>query len=77
MRTILRKSGDAKQQPVATLGKFVRVVRTEHCFLLFEDLVKRDKWLQCLEVCFSQLFLPLNSDSFGIMLGNGVMGCWG
>nr|XP_023905927.1 pentatricopeptide repeat-containing protein At4g39620, chloroplastic-like [Quercus suber] len=33
-----------------TLNKYVKVVRTEHCFLLFEQLGKSDKWLQCLEV---------------------------
>ena len=37
---------------VKTLDKYVKVVRCEHCFLLFEELGKSDKWLQCLEVFF-------------------------
>nr|GMC60157.1 pentatricopeptide repeat-containing protein At4g39620, chloroplastic [Ipomoea batatas] len=39
-----------KKPLVATLNKYVKMVRTEHCFLLFEELGKSDKWLQCLEV---------------------------
>jgi len=35
---------------VKTLDKYVKVVRCDHCFLLFEELGKSDKWLQCLEV---------------------------
>lgn len=54
MKFILSKSdGDErnKQQPLVTrLNKYVKVIRTEHCFLLFEDLGRKDKWLQCLEV---------------------------
>ncbi|XP_074571120.1 uncharacterized protein LOC141827703 [Curcuma longa] len=50
VRQILRKSGERNEPVVVTLSKFVRIVRTEHCFLLFEELGKRDLWLQCLEV---------------------------
>ncbi|XP_042430524.1 pentatricopeptide repeat-containing protein PPR5 homolog, chloroplastic-like isoform X1 [Zingiber officinale] len=50
VRQILRKSGDRNEPVVVTLSKFVRIIRTEHCFLLFEELGKRDLWLQCLEV---------------------------
>ncbi|URE03601.1 PPR repeat [Musa troglodytarum] len=50
VRVVLRKSGDGKEPLVVTLSKFVRVIRTEHCFLLFEELGKGDNWLQCLEV---------------------------
>lgn len=54
VKFILSKSdGDErnKQQPLVTrLNKYVKVIRTEHCFLLFEDLGRKDKWLQCLEV---------------------------
>lgn len=52
VRTILRKSSEEKKPLVVTLGKYVRVLRTEHCFLLFEELGKGDNWLQCLEVRF-------------------------
>lgn len=44
------KSFTDKVPLVRTMDKYVRIVRTEHCFLLFEELGKRDKWLQCLEV---------------------------
>lgn len=35
---------------MTTLNKYVKFVRTEHCFMLFEELGKADNWLQCLEV---------------------------
>lgn len=47
---VLMKSFTDKVPLVRTMDKYVRIVRTEHCFLLFEELGKRDKWLQCLEV---------------------------
>ncbi|PKA64369.1 Pentatricopeptide repeat-containing protein [Apostasia shenzhenica] len=50
VRILLRKASDLKYPLVSTLNKYVTTVRTEHCFLLFEELGKRDKWLQCLEV---------------------------
>ncbi|XP_073010058.1 uncharacterized protein [Typha latifolia] len=50
VRVLLRKTGDGKEPLVSTLNKHVKLVRTEHCFLLFEELGKRDGWLQCLEV---------------------------
>ncbi|XP_058084619.1 pentatricopeptide repeat-containing protein PPR5 homolog, chloroplastic [Magnolia sinica] len=49
VRVLLRNSSDEK--PLAsTLSKYVKIIRTEHCFLLFEELGKRDQWLRCLEV---------------------------
>ncbi|KAK1302987.1 Pentatricopeptide repeat-containing protein [Acorus calamus] len=50
VRLLLRKSSDEKQTLSSTLNKYVKVVRTDHCFLLFEELGRRDNWLQCLEV---------------------------
>ncbi|KAG6604006.1 Pentatricopeptide repeat-containing protein, chloroplastic, partial [Cucurbita argyrosperma subsp. sororia] len=49
VRGVIRKFSD-KEPLLKTLDKYVRVMRTEHCFLLFEELGKKDKWLQCLEV---------------------------
>ncbi|KAJ4975444.1 hypothetical protein NE237_000550 [Protea cynaroides] len=49
VRTLLRNFSDEKPL-VSTLNKYVKLIRTEHCFILFEELGKRDKWLQCLEV---------------------------
>ncbi|KAK6150467.1 hypothetical protein DH2020_015399 [Rehmannia glutinosa] len=49
VRLIVRNCTD-KQPLVNTLNKYVKFVRTEHCFLLFEELGRSDKWLQCLEV---------------------------
>ncbi|KAK9135650.1 hypothetical protein Syun_014980 [Stephania yunnanensis] len=49
VRRILGDFSD-KKPLVNTLNKYGRVVRTQHCFLLFEELGKTDKWLQCLEV---------------------------
>ncbi|KAK7358927.1 hypothetical protein VNO77_00868 [Canavalia gladiata] len=49
VRLLTRKISD--KEPLAkTLNKYVKLVRTEHCFLLFEELGRNDKWLQCLEV---------------------------
>ncbi|TVU28523.1 hypothetical protein EJB05_20044, partial [Eragrostis curvula] len=50
VRSLLRRTGGGKERLVAVLDRHVRVVRTEHCFLLFEELGRRDGWLQCLEV---------------------------
>lgn len=50
VRTLMRNINDRKPL-TTTLDKYVKVVRTEHCFLLFEELGTSDKWLQCLEVC--------------------------
>lgn len=50
VRSLLRRTGGGKERLVAVLDRHVRVVRTEHCFLLFEELGRRDAWLQCLEV---------------------------
>lgn len=49
VRSIVRNISD-KQPLLTTLNKYVQFVRTEHCFLLFEELGRSDKWLQCLEV---------------------------
>ncbi|KAK9670513.1 hypothetical protein RND81_13G206400 [Saponaria officinalis] len=49
VRSILRNFRD-DEPLVKTLNKYVRFMRTEHCFMLFEELGKLDKWLQCLEV---------------------------
>ncbi|OWM82270.1 pentatricopeptide repeat-containing protein At4g39620, chloroplastic isoform X2 [Punica granatum] len=49
VRVLLRKFTD-REPLVKTLNKYVRIVRTEHCFLLFEELGKSEKWTQCLEV---------------------------
>ncbi|KAI4317212.1 hypothetical protein L6164_025102 [Bauhinia variegata] len=49
VRLLMRKFTD-KEPLLKTLNKYVKMVRTEHCFLLFEELGKNDKWLQCLEV---------------------------
>ncbi|XP_061991405.1 pentatricopeptide repeat-containing protein At4g39620, chloroplastic [Rosa rugosa] len=49
VRMLIRSFSD-KEPLVKSLNKYVKIVRTEHCFLLFEELGKSDKWLQCLEV---------------------------
>ncbi|XP_027367965.1 pentatricopeptide repeat-containing protein At4g39620, chloroplastic isoform X2 [Abrus precatorius] len=49
VRHLTRKISD-KEPLVKTLNKYVKILRTEHCFLLFEELGKEDKWLQCIEV---------------------------
>ncbi|CAI9109295.1 OLC1v1009097C1 [Oldenlandia corymbosa var. corymbosa] len=49
VRVLMRNFND-NQPLTATLNKFVKVVRSEHCFMLFEELGRTDKWLQCLEV---------------------------
>ncbi|XP_050137777.1 pentatricopeptide repeat-containing protein At4g39620, chloroplastic-like [Malus sylvestris] len=49
VRTLMRSFSD-KEPLLKTLNKYVKIVRTEHCFMLFEELGKTDKWLQCLEV---------------------------
>lgn len=49
VRVLMRKFS-GREPLVKTLDKYVRVVRTEHCFLLFEELGRTDKWTQCLEV---------------------------
>lgn len=47
---MLLRNFDDKKPLLLTLNRYVKFVRVEHCFLLFEELGKRDKWLQCLEV---------------------------
>jgi hypothetical protein len=53
---VLMRNMNGKEPPLRALSKYAKVVRTEHCFLLFEELGKSDKWLQCLEVCFYNSF---------------------
>ncbi|XP_055833362.1 pentatricopeptide repeat-containing protein PPR5 homolog, chloroplastic [Solanum dulcamara] len=48
--TLVMRNFSDKKPLVSTLDKYVKFVRTEHCFLLFEQLGKTDNWLQCLEV---------------------------
>lgn len=65
VRLIVRSFSD--REPLAkTLNKYVRIVRTQHCFLLFEELGKSDKWLQCLEVtlCLSVFSLWVSERLF-------------
>ncbi|KAJ4761523.1 Pentatricopeptide repeat-containing protein [Rhynchospora pubera] len=50
VRQLLRRTQGGKETIVSLLNKNVRVIRQDHCFLLFEDLAKRDGWLQCLEI---------------------------
>ncbi|KAF7834235.1 pentatricopeptide repeat-containing protein [Senna tora] len=50
VRLLMRNFSDNKEPLLNTLNKYVKFVRTEHCFLLFEELGNDDKWLQCLEV---------------------------
>ncbi|GMY11277.1 pentatricopeptide repeat-containing protein At4g39620, chloroplastic [Fagus crenata] len=47
---VIMRNRSGKEPFLKTLNKYVRVVRTEHCFLLFEELGRSDKWLECLEV---------------------------
>ncbi|KAF6149273.1 hypothetical protein GIB67_026129 [Kingdonia uniflora] len=49
VRMVLRNFSDEKPL-ISTLNKYVKLIRTEHCFILFEELGKTDRWLQCLEV---------------------------
>jgi hypothetical protein len=54
VRFFLRRTSGGKERLVAVLDRHVKVVRTEHCFLLFEELGRRDGWLQCLEVSMAK-----------------------
>lgn len=54
---VMMRNMNEKEPLLKTLNKYVKVVRTEHCFLIFEQLGKSDKWLQCLEVCFYNTLL--------------------
>lgn len=58
VRFFLRRTGGGKDRLVAVLDRHVKVVRTEHCFLLFEELGRRDAWLQCLEVSTPKRLTP-------------------
>lgn len=58
------RSFSDKEPLLKTLNKYVKIVRTEHCFMLFEELGKTDKWLQCLEV--SSIFFLFCNFSFWV-----------
>ncbi|CAI0554617.1 unnamed protein product [Linum tenue] len=47
---VMVRSFTEKEPLSKTLNKYVRLVRTQHCFMLFEELGRKGKWLQCLEV---------------------------
>ncbi|EPS58459.1 hypothetical protein M569_16353, partial [Genlisea aurea] len=49
VRSVMRNFTDS-QPLTSTLNKYVKLLRTAHCFLIFEELGKSDRWLQCLEV---------------------------
>jgi len=68
VRSLMSRISD-REPLVKTLDKYVKVVRCDHCFLLFEELGKSDKWLQCLEVVliWSFSFCVLLED-FGLFL---------
>lgn len=59
VRVILRNFSD-KEPLLSTLNKYVKLLRTEHCFMLFEELGKSDNWLQCLEVRIYGFFFKFN-----------------
>ncbi|CAH9109683.1 unnamed protein product, partial [Cuscuta europaea] len=47
----LRIKNLTEKKPLScTLNKYEKMVRTEHCIILFEELGKSGQWLQCLEV---------------------------
>nr|CAB3451103.1 unnamed protein product [Digitaria exilis] len=77
VRSLLRRTAGGKERLVPVLDRNVRVVRTEHCFLLFEELGRRDAWLQCLEVDI--LFKDLDESivSPDIYTYNGVIDAYG
>ncbi|OIT18668.1 pentatricopeptide repeat-containing protein, chloroplastic [Nicotiana attenuata] len=60
--TLLMKNFSDKKPLVSTLNKYVKFVRTEHCFLLFEELGKTDNWLQCLEELVQKLLTCMDKD---------------
>ncbi|CAJ1938009.1 unnamed protein product [Sphenostylis stenocarpa] len=68
VRLLTHKISD-KEPLLKTLNKYVKQVRTEHCFLLFEQLGKEDKWLQCIEVPSPSL----SSLSLSLSLCSAVM----
>lgn len=72
VRVLMRSFSD-KEPLVRTLNKYVKVVRSEHCFLLFEELGKSDKWLQCLEVFF---FFGSISIFYAVFVQFWLLGSW-
>lgn len=46
----LMKNFNTNNPSELTMNKYAKFIRTEHCFMLFEELGKTGKWLQCLEV---------------------------
>ena len=67
VRTLL-KNFNYDKPLLSTLNKYVKLVRTEHCFLLFEELGKSDKWLQCLEVSHFSWKLNLENPIYSICM---------
>jgi hypothetical protein len=59
VRQLLRRVGGGKETLVSVLNKNVKVIRKDHCFLLFEELGKKEGWLQCLEVLLAYSSSPL------------------
>jgi hypothetical protein len=53
----MKRTGGGKEWLVAMLDRHMRVIRTELCFLLFEELGQSDAWIQCLEVHACRMFL--------------------
>ncbi|KAL8094296.1 hypothetical protein AgCh_035990 [Apium graveolens] len=64
VRTLMRNINDRKPL-TTTLDKYVKVVRSEHYFLLFEELGRTDKWLQCLELMLLRRLGSYGSDLEG------------
>jgi hypothetical protein len=69
VRQLLRRIGGEKETLVSVLNKNVKVIRQDHCFLLFEELGKKEGWLQCLEVLAysSSLLLSFKFGKFAML----------
>eukprot|EP01018_Ginkgo_biloba_P017790 Gb_36199 [translate_table: standard] len=50
VRVIVRNSEEGRTSLVKLLDRYARLVELEECFLLFEELGRKDRWLQALEV---------------------------
>ncbi|MED6159997.1 hypothetical protein PIB30_047428 [Stylosanthes scabra] len=50
VRLLTVKITSEKEPLLKTLNKHVKHLRTEHCFFLFQELGKQDRWLQCIQV---------------------------
>lgn len=68
VRQLLRRTGGGKETLISVLNKNVKVIRKDHCFLLFEELGKKEGWLQCLEVLiFLFSFFFFNFVNFAVL----------